>query len=57
MEPQELPVGFSMALAQHPEAMARFTSLSEAEQQAIIDGTRSIQTRQEMQTYVENLMR
>lgn len=54
---QELPVGFSMALAQHPEAMAHFTSLSEAEQLAIIEGTRAIQTRQEMQAYVENLER
>ena len=57
MEQQQLPVGFSMALAQHPEAMAHFTSLSESEQQAIIDGTRSIQSREEMQTYVTRLMK
>ena len=57
MKQQELPVGFGMALAQHPDAMAHFSSLSETEQRAIIDGTRSIQTRQEMQTYVENLKR
>ena len=26
---EELPLGFGMALAQHPEAMARFSALSE----------------------------
>ena len=29
MEMEELPLGFGMALAQHPEAMARFSALSE----------------------------
>ena len=54
---EELPLGFGMALAQHPEAMARFTALSEAEQQAIIDGTHAVRSKQEMQAYVENLMK
>ena len=54
---EDLPLGFGMALAQHPEAMARFAALSEAEQQAIIDGTHAVRSKQEMQTYVENLMK
>ena len=33
---EELPLGLGMALAQHPEAMARFAGLSEEEQQAKI---------------------
>ena len=57
MNMEELPMGFGMALAQHPEAMARFTALSEAEQKAIIDGTHAVRSKQEMQTYVENLMK
>lgn len=56
MEEQELPLGFGMALAQHPEAMQRFAALSEAEQQAIIDGTHQVRSREEMQAYVERLM-
>ena len=54
---EELPLGFSMALAQHPEAMARFAALTEAEQQAIISGTHSVHSKQEMQAYVERLMK
>ena len=56
MEAQELPLGFGMALAQHPEAMQRFAALPEAEQQAIIDGTHQVRSREEMQAYVERLM-
>ena len=54
---EELPLGFGMALAQHPEAMARFAALPEAEQQAIIDGAHAVRSKQEMQAYVENLMK
>ena len=57
MNMEDLPLGFGMALAQHPEAMARFAALSEAEQQAIIDGTHAVCSKQEMQAYVENLMK
>lgn len=57
MEQQELPMGFGMALAQHPEAMERFAALPEAEQQAIIDGTHAVRSKQEMQAYVEQLMK
>lgn len=57
MEPNELPMGFGMALAQHPEAMERFAGLPAAEQQAIIDGTHAVRSKQEMQAYVERLMK
>ena len=53
---EELPLGFGMALAQHPEAMTRFAALSEAEQQAIIDGAHAVRSKQEMSSYVEKLM-
>ena len=57
MKMEDLPLGFGMALARHPEAMARFATRSEAEQQAIIDGTHAVRSKQEMQAYVENLMK
>jgi len=57
MNMEELPLGFSMALAQHPEAMARFSALSEAEQQAIVEGTHAVRSKREMQAYVEGLMK
>ena len=57
MKMEDLPLGFGMALAQHPEAMARFSALSEEEQKAIIDGTHAVRSKQEMQAYVESLMK
>lgn len=57
MEQHELPMGFGMALAQHPEAMARFSALSEAEQQAIVEGTHTVHSKREMQAYVEQMMK
>ena len=57
MNMNELPLGFGMALAQHPEAMARFAGLPEEEQQAIINGVRAVRSKQEMQAYVEQLMK
>lgn len=56
MEPNELPMGFGMALAQHPEAMERFAGLPETEQKAIIDGVRAVRSKQEMRAYVDRLM-
>ena len=53
----ELPLGFGMALAQHPEAMARFAGLPEEEQQAIINGVHAVHSKQEMRSYVERLMK
>ena len=44
---EELPLGLGMALAQHPEAMARFSALSEKEQQAIINGTHAVRSKEE----------
>ncbi|WP_298024728.1 hypothetical protein [uncultured Dysosmobacter sp.] len=57
MEANELPLGFGMALAQHPEAMERFAGLPEAEQQAILEGVRAVHSKQEMRAYVEQLMK
>ncbi|MBP3509830.1 MAG: hypothetical protein J6J99_08845 [Oscillibacter sp.] len=57
MKMEELPLGFGMALAQHPEAMARFSNLTEEEQRAIIDGAHAVRSKQEMRAYVENLMK
>jgi len=55
MEQNEMPMGFAMALAQNPDAMQKFASLSEDEKQKILDGTHSIQSRNEMHRYVNDL--
>ncbi len=56
MKPEEMPIGFAMALAMNPEAMQNFSVLSEDEKQKIIDGTHSVKSRGEMHRYVDNLV-
>ncbi|MBQ8435112.1 MAG: hypothetical protein IJX24_03765 [Oscillospiraceae bacterium] len=55
MEKKEMPVGLGMALAMNPEAMRKFSSLSEAKKQEIINGTHTISSKSEMKQYVENI--
>ncbi len=56
MKKDELPVGFAMALAMNPEAMKKFTTLSEAQKQEIIAGTHAVKSRDEMHRYVDSLV-
>lgn len=51
-----IPLGFGMALAQNSKAMEYFSSLSEQQRQAIIAGTHSISSKQEMRAYVNQMM-
>ncbi len=55
MKREEMPVGFSMALAQNPEAMQKFALLSQDKKKQIIDGTHSVKSKQEMHEYVNRL--
>lgn len=55
MEKYEMPVGFGMALAQKPEALQKFAMLSEDKKQQIIQGTHSINSREEMHRYVNSI--
>lgn len=51
----ELPIGFTMELAQHSDILNRFAGLSEPERNAIVEGARNIDSRQEMRNYVESM--
>lgn len=55
MKRDEMPVGFSMALAQNPDAMQKFAMLSEDKKRQIIAWTHSVKSKQEMHEYVNNL--
>ena len=55
MKRDEMPLGFSMALSQNPDAMQKFAMLREDKKQEIINGTHSIQSKQEMHEYVTKL--
>lgn len=52
---RELPIGFTMELAQHADILIRFSHLSEAEQIHIINGAKKVTSREEMRNYVENM--
>lgn len=52
---EELPIGFTMELAQHSEVLARFAALPESRQRSIVEGSREIQSRSEMRHYVESI--
>lgn len=54
---QELPIGFTMELAQHSDILNRFAQLPKAEQDSIVNGAREISSRNEMRNYVENMFR
>lgn len=51
----ELPLGFAMALAQNPEAMSRFSSMTEQQQAAILAQTHAVSSRGEMHALVQSI--
>ena len=52
---QELPIGFTMELAQHSDILNQFAKLPEAEQNNIVNSARDISSKNEMCNYVENM--
>ncbi len=54
---QELPIGFTMELAQHSDILNRFASLPKQEQEQIVNGARNVESRDEMRNYVEQMFR
>lgn len=50
----QIPIGFTMELAQHTQALARFASMDEQQQCQIVDCARNIHSREEMREYVIN---
>lgn len=54
---EELPIGFTMELAQHSDILNRFAKLPKTEQESIVDGARQVTSRDEMRNYVESMFR
>ena len=54
---QELPIGFTMELAQHSDVLNHFSSLSKSEQQSIIEKARSVQSHEDMRQFVESIFK
>ncbi|MGL5435790.1 MAG: hypothetical protein ACRDBO_10395 [Lachnospiraceae bacterium] len=54
---EELPIGFTMELAMHPDTLNKFAQLPKHEQDSIVNGARDVQSRDEMRNYVEGMFR
>lgn len=52
---EELPIGFTMELAQHSDVLNQFSQLPEQEQESLIEGARQVKSRNEMRHYVESI--
>lgn len=52
---KDLPLGFCMALAQQPDAMKKFSNMTEDEQNRILSEIHNIDSKQEMQSFVSRL--
>ncbi len=57
MKRSEMPIGFSMALTENPEAMKNFSMLSEEKKQTIVEGSRCVRSRSEMYRYVDEILK
>lgn len=53
----ELPIGFTMELAQHSDILTQYAALSEPERKALANGAGNVESREEMRNYVENMFR
>lgn len=53
----ELPIGFTMELALHSDALNKFARLPKEKQDSITNGARQVQSREEMRNYVESIFK
>ena len=51
-----IPLGFGMALAQNPDAMDVFSSLTEEQRRQVLRKTGRIGSKEEMRAYVDSLV-
>jgi len=55
MTRNDLPLGFSFALAQNPEAMKRFSNLPEPKQYELLQRASRVSSKDEMESLVNSL--
>lgn len=53
----ELPIGFTMELAQHSDILTQFAGLPKEKQESIINGAKEVTSHNEMRNYVENMFK
>ncbi|MBE5922314.1 MAG: hypothetical protein E7269_06135 [Lachnospiraceae bacterium] len=50
-----LPIGFGLSLAANAKSMEAFAKMSDAEKQQTVDRSRQMQTREDMERFVNSL--
>ncbi len=51
----DLPMGFGMTLMQNENVMRRFAAMSDEEQKSVLSQTHTIQSKKEMQAFVNHM--
>lgn len=51
----DMPIGFGLSLAANEKSMAAFAKMSDAEKSAAVEKSRQMQTRAEMERFVNSL--
>lgn len=51
----DMPIGLTMAFAENLDSYKYFSTLTPAQQQRIIDHAKSLQSRAELASYIQNL--
>jgi hypothetical protein len=51
-----IPLGFGMALAQNPDAMEKFSAMTDAQRQGVLSKAHGIRSKDEMRDYVDSLV-
>ena len=51
----ELPIGFTMERALHSDILNKFAHMDKARQEQIVNGARTVNSRDEMRNYVESI--
>lgn len=55
IENEELPIGFTMELAQHSDILNEFSKLPKSRQDELIEGAKQVKSKKAMQSYVSNM--
>lgn len=51
----DMPIGFGLSLAANAKSMEAFAKMSDAEKQAVVEKSRQMHTRHDMESYVNSL--
>lgn len=52
---EEVPIGLALSLAMNERAMDRFSSMSKNEKQSVIEESRQVKSKQDMEQFVDRI--